>query len=186
MKLIKVTCPNCEANLTIDADNRKGYCQYCGTQIMLDDGKTEHTYNKNVNIHNETINRHIDDADVIRAKTADHEEKNAWKFFKWYFIVFGVVIVLGLTIPPILAHMNTVQGKISAGDYDEYVGENYEAVVAQFEILGFENITTVDLNDSGLAFWMDKTVESISINGKTEFYDYDYFEPDAKVIIKYH
>ena len=41
-------------------------------------------------------------------------------------------------------------GKISAGSYEDYEGEHYEAVVAQLEALGFENISCVDLDDCKL------------------------------------
>ena len=34
-----------------------------------------------------------------------------------------------------------------------FAKEKVDAVVAQLEALGFTNIETIDLNDSGLAFW---------------------------------
>lgn len=77
-------------------------------------------------------------------------------------------------------------GLISAGSYEDYEGENYEAVIEQLETLGFENITTVDLNDAGIAIWKTNKVDSISIGGDTTFYSSDYFEPDVTIIIKYH
>ncbi len=36
-------CPNCNANLTIDDENRDfAFCQYCGVKIMLDDYRSTH------------------------------------------------------------------------------------------------------------------------------------------------
>ena len=50
MKLISLTCPNCNANLdNIDPNLKQCYCQYCGTKIMLDDGtirKETHIYDE--------------------------------------------------------------------------------------------------------------------------------------------
>lgn len=45
MKLIKLTCPNCNANLEISTDNKECTCQYCRTPILLDEEiiKVEHT-----------------------------------------------------------------------------------------------------------------------------------------------
>ena len=77
-------------------------------------------------------------------------------------------------------------GKISAGSYEDYEGEQYEAVVAQLESLGFENISCVDLDDSGMLFWKSEKVESVSIAGDTTFSKSDYFFPDESVIVKYH
>lgn len=38
MKLIKMTCANCGAQLELDADRRQAFCTYCGTKLYLDDG----------------------------------------------------------------------------------------------------------------------------------------------------
>ncbi|MDO4618774.1 MAG: hypothetical protein Q4B31_04540 [Clostridia bacterium] len=78
------------------------------------------------------------------------------------------------------------QGKICAGYYDDYIGENYVAVVEQFEEMGFTNIVVIDLEDSGLAFWNEGEVKSVSIDSNNSFESINYFYPDDKVIIKYH
>ena len=96
-------------------------------------------------------------------------------------IVLAIIIGFGVN-----KGVSQMQGKISAGHHEDYVGEKYEAVVKQFEEMGFTNITTVDLKDSGLAFWNNGKVKSVSINGNDSFEDFNYFYPDAKVIIKYH
>lgn len=38
MKLIDTTCPKCGANLHIDAECQSAFCEYCGGQILIDDG----------------------------------------------------------------------------------------------------------------------------------------------------
>ena len=45
MKLIKLICPNCGANLEITTDNKEFTCLYCKTPILLDEEiiKVEHT-----------------------------------------------------------------------------------------------------------------------------------------------
>ena len=35
-------------------------------------------------------------------------------------------------------------------------------------------------------FVKNNTVENVSVNGDSSFDSYDYFEPDAKIIITYH
>lgn len=37
MRLINLTCPNCNAQLQIDADRKQVYCKYCGTALLVDD-----------------------------------------------------------------------------------------------------------------------------------------------------
>lgn len=41
MKLIKIQCENCGANLEVNADLEKITCNYCGTEILLDDEVTK-------------------------------------------------------------------------------------------------------------------------------------------------
>ena len=45
MKLIKITCPNCGANLNFNINNKNYKCEYCKTDILVDDEivKIEHT-----------------------------------------------------------------------------------------------------------------------------------------------
>lgn len=78
------------------------------------------------------------------------------------------------------------EGKISAGCYRELVGEDYKTVKAHFKAAGFTNIDLIDLDDSGLMFWNDGKVETISVGGDMDFDSLDWFEPDVKVIISYH
>lgn len=37
MRLINMTCPNCSAQLRIDADRKQVYCEHCGTRLLVDD-----------------------------------------------------------------------------------------------------------------------------------------------------
>ena len=65
--------------------------------------------------------------------------------------------------------------------------EMYEYVKQQFEEAGFINVSCVPIKD--LVFGLlteDGEIEEVSINGVTEFKDFDMFPFDAEVIIKYH
>ena len=53
---ITLYCPSCGAGLSVDEDREQTFCIYCGTKITLKD-------------QNEKTTRHINEADVIRAKT---------------------------------------------------------------------------------------------------------------------
>lgn len=54
--VLALHCPSCGAELSVDEEKEITYCIYCGTKILLKD-------------QNETTTRHINEADVIRAKT---------------------------------------------------------------------------------------------------------------------
>lgn len=67
------------------------------------------------------------------------------------------------------------------------IDENYEDVIKQFENAGFTNIETRKISDVYLGV---KTtvgdVESVSINGETDFDEDSEYESDAEVIVRYH
>lgn len=54
------TCPNCNANLAIDDENRDfSFCQYCGAKIMLDDYRSIHRVVDEAKIKQAEIDREI-------------------------------------------------------------------------------------------------------------------------------
>ena len=194
MKANKITCPYCGGNILSDIKGRDSvYCTYCGQKIFLDDEKIEVTINKNIriekNINKNIHTRHTDDADVIRAKTADRESKHSW--VGWavliilYFIFMGILHYMAGEGDRI-AEKAKADGLVSAGSYEELIDEDYKTVVAHFESAGFTNIEVIDLDDSGLAFWRNEKVKIISVGGDTSFGTDDWFSPDTKVVISYH
>lgn len=182
-------CDNCDNSfkMKIVDDCSAVYCPYCGELCYLDDYDEESiTINKNINIDKYIHNRYTNDADVIRANIEASESKNAPKIVLTIFCVMLLIPALilgGLFINKVI---NEGQRKISAGYYGDLIGENYKTVKAHFESAGFTNIELINLKDSGIAFWNDGKVSKISVGGKTDFEDTDYFDPDVKVVISYH
>ena len=101
--VLALHCPSCGAELSVDEGKEITYCIYCGTKILLKD-------------QNETITRHINEADVIRAKAerelamkelALKEEENRKKPRELLLrIVWGVAsficVVIGFVVGPSL------------------------------------------------------------------------------------
>ena len=146
------------------------------------------TFNKSIHIIKDIsyTTRHIDEANVIRAKSEASKDS---RDFKQLIILLGIMLLipvamlLGLTLNKFIAES---EGKINAGYYRDLIGEDYESVAAHFEAAGFTNIELIDLEDSGIAFWTNGKVEMISIGGNTDFETTDWFSPDTKVVISYH
>lgn len=193
MKLKKLNCPNCngELDIKISDENSSIFCPYCGQKFFVDTGKKERTVNKNINI-NKNVNytrRNVDDADVIRAKTEAKEKRNGWIFL----IVDVSLLMVIMIFLFFMAHFENKEieqaiadGKLQPGTYSDYEDKNYEAVVEQFELMGFTNVSSVDLDDAGIAIWKSGKVESVSIGGKSNFSSSDYFDPNDSVIVSYH
>lgn len=66
-------------------------------------------------------------------------------------------------------------------------GKNYEDVVKQFKTAGFKEVSTREIPDL-ITGWLTKDgeVESVSINGDTEYSTNIWFPQDASVVVAYH
>ena len=184
MKVNSLKCPECGAYLEIEEGRTSFYCQYCGCQLFLDNEKLEYTINKNININR--TSRRIDDAKILRE---EYKEKKDKRDTTVGLIALGILLAIPLAIVLYFSISEGVaksQGKLQAGYYKDLIGQDYKTVVAHFEAAGFENIEVIDLNDSGIAFWTDGEVVTISVGGDTNFETLDWFEPDTKVIISHH
>ena len=186
MKLKVLKCPECRANLEIEDDRTSCYCQYCGCKIILDSEKQEYTYSKNVNVNKTIHKRYTNDADIIRAK---NEASKDSRDFKQFLTLMGLLLLIPIVVFvgfQINGAVSRHEGKINAGYYKDLIGKDYETVTAHFEAAGFTNIELIDLDDSGLAFWNEGKVDTISVGGDTDFESVDWFYPDTKVVISYH
>lgn len=69
----------------------------------------------------------------------------------------------------------------------DYVGADYETVIAELQKVGFENIETEIIEDlSSSSSMSDGAVEKVVINNSTKFEKKESFSRDAKIIITYH
>lgn len=82
----------------------------------------------------------------------------------------------------------THEGEVQAPiDNNSASGKYYEDVVKQFETAGFKEVTTREIQDL-ITGWMTKDgeVESVSINGDTEFDTDTWFSQGVSVVVAYH
>lgn len=183
MKIHKLQCPNCSAKLNLDSINSNHiFCLYCGQPFLIDDENQTYTININKTDHK----RYTDDAEIIKAKLKDKEDKRTWLSILICFVI-GLGLPLGMLIKfEIDENIARGEGKISAGFYRDLVGKDYQTVEAHFAAAGFTNIELIDLNDAGIAFWNDGKVSVISVGGYTNFDSTNWFNADTKVVISYH
>ncbi len=188
MKLERIYCTQCGADIDMDIKGRKAvFCPFCGSQFVIDDG--EKTITKNINIHK----RYTNDAEVEKQWRKDRENERQHKEYKWTMIgiVLFLVFDMGLMAFMALHEDHIEQKKVEAGmiqigqSAEDFEGKKYQGVVEQLETLGFTNINTVDMDDSGL-FVRNDTIDNITIDGNSSFYSTDYFNPDSNIVITYH
>lgn len=98
MKLISLTCPNCNANLDdIDSSRSFCYCQYCGTKIALDDG----TIRKETHIYDEAKIKETESSERVKMREMDIEcehSKQMNAILKHILIFAAVLLAIGLIL----------------------------------------------------------------------------------------
>lgn len=94
----KLTCPNCEANLSVDAELKQCFCQYCGTKIIIDDGSTTHTYRK----VDEARIKEAEAQQLVELKKLELEEQKRKDKNRLILIIICIVII-GPMVSPILS-----------------------------------------------------------------------------------
>ena len=107
----------------------------------------------------------------------------------WAIALFGC-LVLSLSLAG-CGNSNSAteqEGKVQAPiTSSSAMGENYADIVTQFEKAGFTNITTEGLEDLITGFLHEENdVKEISIDGDTSYKKDEWFDPDARVVIRYH
>lgn len=87
MKLLSMTCPNCNASLdNIDPSRKYCYCQYCGTKILIDnEAKKRETH-----IYDEARIKELEYAERAR-QDAILEKKRQSEITKKIFIAGGIM-----------------------------------------------------------------------------------------------
>lgn len=118
MKLISLTCPNCNANLdNIDPKLKQCYCQYCGTKIMLDDGTIKHE----THIYDEAkimatkYNEMRKDRELdIQQEEKKEDRALGKKMIKYGGGIIVIAILLGLILPLYYKDSAIIIGAIGA------------------------------------------------------------------------
>ena len=208
-------CPSCGASLSFDDNNKDfGFCQYCGTKIMLDDYRSTHR------IVDEARIQEAENERIIRMREMDIEEKEEAHYRKGRNIAFSVaggVAVIGaicalfaptfamfaFAIAGWIALFTVINGddrkkkmaerrKANSGmikltsNAATYDKKDFRSVQAAYQSLGFTNIQLINLRDlrTGL-LKKPGTVETVTINGESPHTD-EWYYPNAHIAITYH
>ncbi len=188
MELNKIKCRNCGAAL--DVAEGVSFCSHCGEKIYAD----VETKNINISYRDEARIKKIDSQIIekevnekIRIKELEKEERENKAGNRTAIgILAFILLMIFVMVFSFGGGLAKIQGKISAGHCEDYVGKKYEVVVKEFEARGFNNIETIDLDDASVLWNKEYTVESVSVAGNSTFDCDKYFYPTDKVIISYH
>lgn len=95
MKLISLKCPDCGANLDVDAERSFCFCQYCGHKILIDD-----------EVRRSEVTHVLRDEARIREAEVEIEEielerewrNNRKKSIRRWFIVCSSSLIIGILL----------------------------------------------------------------------------------------
>jgi len=192
MKFIKLSC-KCGAQLEVDIDNMQAYCPYCGRKLLFDIDQMEVVLaekEKTKRAQEKTKRAQMEYEYKDKKDQRDNviSDRNFKKGAVFYLIILILIIgpISYLEYKENYEHQvnNEIQVSISSEELND---RNYIDVVKIFESAEFKNIELIKNDD--LVFGIlskDGSVESITINGHSEFTEEDWFPADATVTITYH
>ena len=204
-------CPNCGASLNFNDINREfGFCQYCGTKIMIDDFRSTHHYVDEARIKEAEFEKEIRLKEMELEEKADIRSRKGTKIALIIALIFFICGVIfpeaGLFVSGIglwigmFAFIGRVESKekyvdsknkraglIKLTDYAaDYENKNYAVVKEIYAGLGFKNIQIINLEDL-INEYITKPgiVDEVTINGEEPESD-EWYTPTDKVVITYH
>lgn len=106
VNVISLKCPECGANISVEAGRKECFCTYCAAKIIIDDGSTTHTYRKvdEARIKEAEVSEKIRLKELLleetrlameKEKEAKKERKRAFQL-KCYFITIVVSLLMML------------------------------------------------------------------------------------------
>lgn len=114
MKIISLKCPECGADIDIEEGHKQCFCKYCGTKILIDDGRsTTHTYHK----VDEARLKEAEVDELIRLKELEIEKeerqyhRRVVKYKVIALIILGIVGTISFVID------NGAEGRVSIVGY---------------------------------------------------------------------
>lgn len=194
--MYQLNCPACGATVEVEQERKSLFCNYCGSQINIDDGVKRVEITKNINYHkiytDESKIREHERKEKIQLKQMEYEDREKKRNDRAVFICMGILFLIAVLCFSISylyeqaekPKANEVKVPFSADDLE---GNNYEQVLSDLENVGFIEITVKEQKDLVTGFIKkDGSVEKVSINGDSDFDEGDVFPEEAKVVIIYH
>ena len=91
-------CPNCNATLTIEDENRDfAFCQYCGAKIMLDDYRSTQRIIDEAKIKQIEYDREIRLKELALQEKQNEQKQRSRKVLIDLWIIASIIVVISLT-----------------------------------------------------------------------------------------
>lgn len=196
MKLLKLNCNNCNAQLEVDIENLQAYCPYCGQKLLFDLEQMERVLVEKEQTkrarertkRSEEATKRVQIECEYRDKKDRREKaanRNSWiGIILFWCLCIGILFYLGYSDKQEHQKNNEIQVSASSQDLKEESIENAREILKS---CGFQNIKATNKEDLVVGFFSKEgEVESITINGNKNFSKGDWFPADAIIVITYH
>lgn len=216
ISLMPVKCPQCGADLSVESDRAFLFCAYCGAKIIINnDNEHIYRTIDEAGIKQAETDRMIKLRQLDMEEKSNFSRKTlivAWLAATAILIFIGIIGYTigneGMEMCMLFAMLVGMWGGVGlfAGDkkkkasivvgtneviitsaMTECVGKNWNSVVLLLKGAGFINVVTAPLHDLTV-FNQRKNgkVESVSLNGITDFEEGDVYPKNTNVLITYH
>ena len=216
IKLNSVKCPECGATLPIEEGRTQIFCSYCGTKVIVtNENEYIYRHIDEAEVKQAETDRMIKLRELEMEEKENSFEKKKLLFIVGTVGVMILIGILGYTFDNAGMGMCLLFGMIIAefayihydGKKDKKVersnrragriqpshssddleGKDVHYVEQTLRSCGFLNVSTIPMNDLTAGIFIKPgKVEEVTIGGKTDFEDSDWFDPNSKVLITYH
>ena len=101
MRVLNISCPGCTATMLIDRENKRAYCEYCGTVMLIEEelekeeksAQEKAEWEERMRIAREAMKKELDsEEDRIRAESYEKYDSKSDKIAIVVFVViFGLI-----------------------------------------------------------------------------------------------
>ncbi len=107
IKFVSAVCPRCKGNLRLDSNLETAFCQYCGTQCIVENAQKKAKKESKLEIVLDFVERqqalYSQDKREQRRKQAEEERKQTeklrkswWKYALVFIGLFALLILIGI------------------------------------------------------------------------------------------
>ncbi|WP_155829314.1 zinc ribbon domain-containing protein [Butyrivibrio sp. AD3002] len=215
IQFLSVKCPECGANLSIENGRESAFCSYCGAKVIVNN-ENEHIYRNidEARIKEAETDRLIKLKQLEMEEKESVSRKVliiVWLIATAILLLLGIIgmsinnsgmglcIILAMNVGgwgALFLFANKKNNRrIIAGANEAVISsamadnsnKNYSSIAILFRGAGFSNVTVVPLHDLNVFNQMKNgQVESVTIDGNSEFEEGDVFSKNANVLITYH
>lgn len=209
-------CPNCNAQISLDDSRDFGFCQYCGTKIMLDDYRSTHRVVDEARIKEAETDR------LIRLRELEIEEKENERSRKGRMAAFmvaltfvivgaiievfdpyntlGMFIILGGAYVAMFTFISADSQKKKREEArkarsgmikltsaaTDHKEKNYKIIEAAYKHLGFYNVSSINMHDLRVGLLKKPGTIESVTIDGEEPRTSEWYNPNAEIIITYH